>query len=470
MTDKNKIVEYKLDESKPTYLREKVANALKVERWFAQMSQSELAEKLGTSKSNISRIESGHQNLTLDYVAMMADALDKQVDFIVSDRKVEYGDVTEYWLKLYDEKLLRFRYDVTGLTGKTEILWIDEDRKHLLPIDLELNDEGIMKWLSHRVIPKNREMVGRILNSLGLNINNLKGIIDVCMGLSLNDSYWVPQVDFDGTFQEYNLYENPFTAALSLVAYTGYGAVIDKFRTSPELTTNGMLRKAWSFSQTKGIWLYKGGTEGFANAGNEPFCEYYASQVAQRMGLNAVPYELVRWHGTISSRCKLFTDIDTSYVPIGRVVKAGGIDACLDYYKSLGDNFYQELASMLVFDAVILNEDRHFGNFGLLRNNHTGEFISPAPIFDNGLSLLCYGMKSDFENDFVNYVNDRTNPYGPDRQFIPLAKSVMGPIQKEQLRRLIGFKFQEADYANFPSWRTEALEKLIQERVAEMLK
>ena len=46
----------------------------------------------------------------------------------------------------------------------------------------------------------------------------------------------------------------------------------------------------------------------------------------------------------------------------------------------------------------------------------------------------------------------------------------MGALQKEELRRLIGFKFREADYANFPSWRTEALEELIQERVSELLK
>ena len=44
---------------------------------------------------------------------------------------------------------------------------------------------------------------------------------------------------------------------------------------------------------------------------------------------------------------------------------------------------------MLVFDAVILNEDRHFGNFGLLVDSHTNKIIAPAPIFDNGLSLLC---------------------------------------------------------------------------------
>ena len=65
------------------------------------------------------------------------------------------------------------------------------------------------------------------------------------MGLSLNDSYWVVPADFAGKFAEYNLYENRFSEALSLVAYTGIGGSNEAFSTSPELTTNGMLRKAW---------------------------------------------------------------------------------------------------------------------------------------------------------------------------------------------------------------------------------
>ena len=48
---------------------------------------------------------------------------------------------------------------------------------------------------------------------------------------------------------------------------------------------------------------------------------------------------------------------------------------------------------MLVFDALIYNEDRHFGNFGVLRDNHSGKIIAPAPVFDNGLSLFCYAGK-----------------------------------------------------------------------------
>lgn len=355
--------------------------------------------------------------------------------------------------------------------SRIELLEAREDRRDVFPVDLELSGEGIERWLSGRIIPGNRECVGTILASLELSITDLKGIIDVCLGLSLNDSYWVPQRGFEGSFAEYNLFQNRFDEALSIISYVGWGHELSGIGTTPELTTGGMLRKGWHYSDSRGIWLYKSGTSGFANAGNEPYSEFMAYQIARKMGLRAVPYEMVNWHGMLASKCRLFTDIDTSFVPIGRVVRTGGLDACLDFYRSLGDDYYQELVSMLIFDAVIVNEDRHYGNFGLLRDNRSGKYVSPAPIFDNGLSLLCFGMKPEFESGkkFREYVDTRVNPYGRDRQFMALAGRIIGPIQKAQLRRLAGFTFEESDVTNLPRWRTRRLEEMIRDRVKQLL-
>ena len=453
---------------KASQLRTSVSKTLAAARMMNEMSQEELADKIGTKKSSISRIENGQQNLTVDYVAAMAEALGREASFVMEKPSPYYsGDITEYSLKLYDEELMRFKLE-RGLDLKCEILYINEDRQNMLPLEMEVSEEGVLKWLEKRIVPQNRDLVERILGSLGLDINELKGIIDVCMGLSLNDSYWVTRDGFAGSFSEYNLFENRFSNALSLIAYTGGQYETKDFRTSPELTTGGMLRKAWRFSSHKGIWLYKGGTEGFANTGNEPYCEYYASQVADQMGLNAVKYELENWKGILASKCKIFTDIDTSYIPIGRIVRTGGIDACLKYYRDLGEEYYQELVSMLVFDAVIVNEDRHFGNFGVMRDNHTGRIIASAPIFDNGIALLCYAMKDDFDN-INDYILKRTNPYGKGNQYFDLCKRIMGPIQKRQLRKLINFKFKESDLSNLPTWRLDALEKMIQSRVETLL-
>ena len=164
-------------------------------------------------------------------------------------------------------------------------------------------------------------MVEDILDALKISNDDTKGIIDICMGLSLNDSYWVPQKELESTYSEMNLYKNEISSALALIAYTGkYFGKVKKMRTTPELTTGGMLRKAWRYFGPDDIWLYKGGTFGFANTGNEPFSEYYACQIAKKMGINAVHYELENWMGILASKCKIFTDIDTAYIPIGRIV------------------------------------------------------------------------------------------------------------------------------------------------------
>lgn len=372
-----------------------------------------------------------------------------------------------YSLRIYDMELLRFSMERRGLAGLVaEILDVNEAQKHLLPLGMECTGEGVLKWLEKRVIPKNRTFVNEILKSLGLSHSDTQGIIDVCKGLSLNDSYWVVPDRFAGKFSQYNLYENRFSEMLALVAYTGAGQSRQAFTTSPELTTNGMLPKAWRFIEHDGIYLYKGGTTGASNSGREPYCEYYASQIAKTMQLHAVYYGLENWKGITASRCALFTDIDTSYVPIGHIIKKGGIAACLDYYDSMGPAFSEHIRSMLVFDALIYNEDRHFGNFGILRNNHTGKIIAPAPIFDNGLSLFCYAGQEDLCN-LDEYAKTRSNPY--NIPYEEICAEVMGKTQKEQLRRMIGFRFTRHDKINFPKEHLTALEKHLEKRVRRLL-
>ncbi|WP_418723422.1 HipA domain-containing protein [Dysosmobacter welbionis] len=372
-----------------------------------------------------------------------------------------------YVLRLYDTDLLSFSLSEQGIEGlKAQIHSIDEEDRALFPLDLELTDDGLVKWLQRRVIPKNRAYVAEILKTYGLSVNDTKGIIDVCKGLSLNDSYWVVPQGFTGTFAQYNLYENRFSEILSLVAYTGIGQSDAAFTTSPELTTNGMLPKAWRFIEGEGIYLYKGGTFGAANTGNEPYSEFYASQVAQAMGLDAVAYELENWKGILASRCKLFTDINTAYIPIGRIVREGGLKACLEYYRQLGPEAYEQIKSMLVFDAMIYNEDRHFGNFGVLRDNHTGKVTGAAPVFDNGMSLFNFAMPEDFQ-DLDSYAKTRGTAYSVS--FESVCQEVMGPIQARQLRKLIGLTFHRHPRLNWPEYRLEAIERHLQKRVRQLL-
>lgn len=375
---------------------------------------------------------------------------------------------SHYELRLYDTILMAFSLEEEGIEGLTaKIVSINDEYRELLPLDLPLSDDELVLWLRRRVIPKNRAFVEEILQTLHLSANNTKGIIDVCKGLSLNDSYWIVPAGFEGTFAEYNLYENRFSEMLSLVAYTGAGQTAEAFTTSPELTTNGVLPKAWRLLDHDGIYLYKGGTSGAANTGNEPFAEYYAAQVARAMGLSAVEYDLENWKGILASKCRLFTNIDTSFIPIGRIVRSGGLKSVLDFYADLGAGFNENVRSMLVFDAVVFNEDRHFGNFGLLRDNHSGDILRPAPLFDHGRSLFSFAMPDDL-TDLDEYAKTRFPAY-PDVSFESVFTEVCGKEQAAQLRRLIGFTFERHPSINWPEDRLAAIERYTQKRIRQLL-
>ncbi len=374
-----------------------------------------------------------------------------------------------YYLKHYDEILLKFNmnYDSSGFyVDDLEVL----GNKNMLPLNLELSNVGLSEWLRKRSVPKNREFVDRFLSKLGLNHNNTKGIIDICKGLSLNDSYWVCEDTFIKSFKECNLYENSFNNILALIAFTGYGSSIkSKFMSSAELTTTGQLAKCWRRINGN-IYLYKSGTLGYANSGLEPYSEYYASQIANVMGINYVPYNIQKWKGKLCSTCKLFTDIDHSYMPIGYLVKSGGFNSVINYLKTLGEEFYQDFLDMIVFDAVIMNTDRHYGNFGIIIDNKTNKPNSFAPIFDNGAGLLPYAMDND---EFASYDNlvaySKTRSAVMYADFIDTAKQYMTKRQIDKLKKLINFKFTKHSRYNLNDNRLKLLERLINDRVLELL-
>ena len=447
-------------------IRRDLIRQLAVARMYSGISQEEMALRLGTKKPNISRLESGEQNITLDTFIGYTEAMGKVLNLTISEPAEAPDDSAEYCLRLYDEELIRFYFRRRGLHVYAEITDINAENHELLPMGLSASENGIIEWLSERVLPGSREFAADILRCLGLEISNLKGIVDTSKCLSLTDSYWVAPVDFTESFYDINLFDSYFDGALTTAAYTGSSKPSKRFTVSPELTTNGQLRKAWRRYGEGDIILYKGGSEGFANTGTEPFSEYYASQIARQMNLHAVRYELENWKGILSSKCKLFTDIDTSFVPASDLIQSEDIRSCLEYYRDLGEDFYDELCSMLIFDAVIYNESRHFTDFGLLRDNRSGNLISPAPIFDNGVSLFCYAKRSDFDN-LEEYAKARSTPYG--MSYDDILGIALGRNQKAQLRRLLGFKFKRSDTIDLPEWRIAAIEEQVQKRINYIL-
>lgn len=373
-----------------------------------------------------------------------------------------------YELKHFDKTVLKFSAVDDSNEPDVKIIWVDED-KTLLPLDLELTDSGVYKWLKHRSIPSNRAYVRNFLSKCGLNLNRPLNIIKVSKGLSLNDCYWIVEEGFDGTFDKYNLYDNHLSRVLANIAFTGYGSSIrSSLASSPEFTTNGMLPKCWRRINGK-IYLFKGGTSGASNTGMEPFSEFYATQVAKAMGINAISYNLSKWKGELCSVCEIFTSKDYSFVPVGRIVKTGGMSAVKDFYEKLGEEYVNALYDMFVLDALICNTDRHYGNFGFLVNNNTNKIESPAPLFDHGNSLFNFAGRDDLESyDNLKKYADTLLPCVYD-DFIGEAKTVLTRNHKEKLRGLLNFKFKKHPRYNLPNKRLKYLEKQIQTRAKLLL-
>ena len=369
-----------------------------------------------------------------------------------------------YLLKQYDLDLIEFKITHDELNQyECNIINFNKQYKHLLPPSVNEDSKSLLKWIKNRTIPKNRENVDQILSSLGLNYRDTLGILNICKGLSLNDSYWIVEKGFKGLFKDYNLYDNKFDKTLSLLAYTGDQNYTNnnRFISSPEFTTNGMIKKGWRRLDNK-IVLYKAGTSGMSNTGREPYSELYASMIAKKMGLNHVDYTLSKWKGNVCSRCELFTDINTSFFDMYSYISNKTIIEVGDYLKELNNNIYDSFIDMIIFDCLICNEDRHYGNFGLLVDNKTNKPISLAPIFDNGLSLFNYGTDNDFK-DLNKYASTRLSKY--DIDFIVLCKKFITDRQKEQLRKLINFKFNRNTTYKYNEDKLKAIEEYIQQRV-----
>ncbi len=128
----------------------------------------------------------------------------------------------------------------------------------------------------------------------------------------------------------------------------------------------------------------------------EPINEVFGTRLHQRLGgKNYVSYKVLWEDGIPYSICENFIDTDTELVnavSINRSMKKRSQFSAYEHFMNACDKLgipgMKEFVDyMLVFDYLMANTDRHFGNFGAIRNVETLEWIGPAPMFDSGTSL-----------------------------------------------------------------------------------
>ena len=152
-----------------------------------------------------------------------------------------------------------------------------------------------------------------------------------------------------------------------------------------------MLRKAWIIEDGT-RYLLKGG---YKNELLQPFNEVLASEICKRLGFNHVEYTLDIYKDMVVSKCPCFINKDTELVTCHQIRndmdRHNNIDDYEDYINILEENGIKnariEMENMYILDFLIMNEDRHLNNFGIIRNVNTLKWLCCAPIFDNGQSL-----------------------------------------------------------------------------------
>ena len=382
----------------------------------------------------------------------------------------------KYLLKNKDKVVLEFEVEIDSeiLKGQTIHYVSLKNAKifneNLLPrmVDKTKLLISLESWIKQRKIPKNRQFAKNVLASIPTNIEyNLMAYVDISFALSLNDSYWIIPTNKDYKWKDFNLYENEFSEALALSAFGLNLTKVKGFTSSPEYTTNGMLKKCWHRDNGQ-IYLYKGSTKNDDSIG-EAYSEYYMAQIAEVMEFDYVPYDLKLFHNQIVSTCPIFTNENEGYIPIHYLLKESP-----KHYDKLRlmieiSNIYgkESFGNLMLFDALICNIDRHLGNFGMIVDNNAGEILRPAPIFDNGLSFMATLNKSQFGNISKYLTNDISYfDFTFDKQLNLFAEERHIP----NLEKLSHFTFKRHKEFNLSEEWLQPIESYIQQRAKMALR
>ena len=245
-------------------------------------------------------------------------------------------------------------------------------------------------WWRGRSIPASRAGIDAALRSIGISAPAL--LLEKCYGLSLSDHYWICPKDSGLRWEDVNFFTNDFSKDMGEVLFGREPDDPDRISLmSPDNTSDGWLRKKWIAADGK-RYLMKGGSGVYQQ---EPYNEVIASEIMRRLAVEHIPYTLTTENGKPYSLCENFVTTETELVPAWRVIasmKKSNQDSPFAHFLRCCDGLgiagiELAIGKMLTVDYIIANEDRHYNNFGFIRNADTLEWRGLAPIYDSGTSL-----------------------------------------------------------------------------------
>ncbi|MDR0523454.1 MAG: HipA domain-containing protein [Candidatus Methanoplasma sp.] len=261
-----------------------------------------------------------------------------------------------------------------------------------------LDEASLREWWRGRSIPSSREGLTEMLESLGLCFP--QELLRKSLGLSLSDQYWACPEGLDLQWADVNFFDNDFSEDVGDMLFGKMGAG-DPSLMSPDNTSDGALRKKWKIMGGRRI-LIKGGTAPYRA---EPANEVLASRICKRLGIPHVRYDAMEIGGEMCCACEDFIDGDTELVSAWHLKKRMGRDSSISEYEafvSMAEGMGVKDARlgtdmMIVLDFIICNTDRHYNNFGVVRDANSLEPLSMAPIYDSGTSMWCRELTEDID-------------------------------------------------------------------------
>jgi hypothetical protein len=246
-------------------------------------------------------------------------------------------------------------------------------------------------WIKSRGLSGSRKDIPEIKKIF--NTDNIHKLTVDSYGLNLTDHYWFHKTDNDLKWERLNYFDNEFD---QLKQSGNYSPVIDNSvkNPSPNFCVDGSIEKRWVINNGDRV-LLKGSRYKYMQ---EPFNERIVSLILDEFKLDHVHYNQKRTKDmTPYSECKTMSDKNIEFINAQWVINS---ELCKDKSISLYTHYInlcqknnilfakENVDAMLALDFLIGNEDRHRGNFGILRNADTLEWKIIAPIFDNGNSLF----------------------------------------------------------------------------------
>lgn len=251
--------------------------------------------------------------------------------------------------------------------------------------------KALESWWCHRAIPVSRDGIDVKLREL--HFEDPSQIPFESLGLSLSDQYWIRPEDMDISWEEINFFNNPFPDMDLKLASERWEWLSDVGLNSPDNTSEGMLPKRWIHQKGKTMLL-----KGSGPLGQEAYNEAVSTALYRRLLGDGefVPYELARTSNGVVSTCENFLNDTEEYVSAFTVRQLKHKPNHFNEYQHYVDccavvgvnDANSVLDKMIVCDDILANHDRHWRNFGLVRDVETLSW-RPAPLFDSGSSLWC---------------------------------------------------------------------------------